>query len=112
VATARRLAKSTSGVCRHAGLRVGHLAALATAGLVLEPVQASPLDVAVMIDTARPLSPMSTAAFPFSCDMMQTPAIGRLAAKSQRMTEAGFPLGKRTGQPYCLGEAACRPTPC
>lgn len=96
VATARRLGKTHSPVVIDtAGFRApATLAALAEAGLVVVPVKASPLDVDVMIDTARTLFSTVDGGVPrFRCVMMQTTRDSVIARHIRsELTEAGFPL--------------------
>jgi len=96
VATARRLGRSHKPVIIDtAGFRApATLAALAEAGLVIVPVKASPLDVDVMIDTARTLFATVDGGMPrFRCVMMQTTRDSVIARHIRaELTEAGFPL--------------------
>lgn len=94
--TARRLAKNhTPVIIDTAGFRAAPtLAALAAAGLVVVPVKASPLDVDVMIDTARTLFATVDGGVPrFRCVLMQTTRDSVIARHIRsELTEAGFPL--------------------
>lgn len=96
VATARRLARNhTPVIIDTAGFRAAPtLAALAVAGLVVVPVKASPLDVDVMIDTARTLFATVDGGAPrFRCVLMQTTRDSVIARHIRaELTEAGFPL--------------------
>ena len=94
--TARRLAKkNTPVIIDTAGFRAQPtLAALAAAGLVVVPVKASPLDVDVMIDTARTLFATVDGGVPrFRCVLMQTTRDSVIARHIRsELMEAGFPL--------------------
>jgi len=98
IGTARRLARSHAPVIIDtAGFRAPPtLAALAEAGLVVVPVKASPLDVDVMIDTARTLFATVDGGVPrFRCVLMQTTRDSVIARHIRaELTEAGFPLLK------------------
>lgn len=96
VGTARRLSRSHAPVIIDtAGFRApSTLAALAAAGLVVVPVKASPLDVDVMIDTARTLFATVDGGVPrFRCVLMQTTRDSVIARHIRsELIEAGFPL--------------------
>jgi chromosome partitioning protein len=93
---ARRLAAEHSPVIVDtAGFRApSTLAALAAANLVLVPVKASPLDVDVMLDTARVLFRTADGKAPrFYCLLTQTTRDSVIARHIRaELTEAGFPL--------------------
>lgn len=95
-ATARRLARShTPVVIDTAGFRApATLAALAEAGLVIVPVKASPLDVDIMVETARTLFATVDGGIPrFRCVLTQTTRDSVIARHIRaELTEAGFPL--------------------
>ena len=95
-ATAKRLAGEYSPVIIDtAGFRAAStLAALAAANLVLVPVKPSPLDVDVMLDTARALFQTSDGRMPqFRCVLTQTTRDSVIARHIRNeLKEAGFPL--------------------
>lgn len=94
--TARRLAVDHSPVIVDtAGFRApSTLAALAAADLVLVPVKPSPLDVDVMLDTARALFHTADGKVPrFYCLLTQTTRDSVIARHIRsELIEAGFPL--------------------
>lgn len=93
---AKRLAASHGPVIIDtAGFRApSTLAALAAASLVLVPVKASPLDVDVMLDTARVLFDTADDAVPrFYCLLTQTTRDSVIARHIRHeLIESGFPL--------------------
>ena len=95
-ATAQRLARKHSPVIVDtAGFRAAStLAALAAANLVLVPVKPSPLDVDVMLDTARALFHAADGKAPrFYCLLTQTTRDSVIARHIRNeLREAGFPL--------------------
>jgi len=96
VATARKMAKNHAPVVIDtAGFRApATLAALAEAELVIVPVKASPLDVDVMIDTARTLFSRVDGGIPnFRCVLTQTTRDSLIARHIRsELGAAGFPL--------------------
>lgn len=95
VDTARKLARSHQPVVIDtAGFRApATLAALAEASLVVVPVKASPLDVDVMIDTARTLFASGDGVPRFRCVLTQTTRDSVIARHIRaELAEAGFPL--------------------
>ncbi|HXP98080.1 MAG TPA: hypothetical protein VN809_15300 [Telmatospirillum sp.] len=96
IETARTLARShTPVIIDTAGFRApSTLAALAAADLVVVPVKASPLDVDVMIDTARTLFAEGDAtSIRFRCVLTQTTHDSVIARHIRaELVEAGFPL--------------------
>lgn len=95
-AVAKRLAADHSPVIVDtAGFRApSTLAALAAAHMVLVPVKPSPLDVDVMLDTARVLLQRTDGKMPrFYCLLTQTTRDSVIARHIRNeLTEAGFPL--------------------
>ena len=95
-AMAQRLAREHSPVIVDtAGFRAAStLAALAAANLVLVPVKPSPLDVDVMLDTARALFHTADGKIPrFYCLLTQTTRDSVIARHIRNeLKEAGFPL--------------------
>jgi chromosome partitioning protein len=95
-ATSRKLAANHSPVIVDtAGFRApSTLAALAAADLVLVPVKPSPLDVDVMLDTARALFHKADDKMPrFYCLLTQTTRDSVIARHIRsELMEAGFPL--------------------
>ncbi len=96
VATARKMARTHSPVLIDtAGFRApATLAALAEAELVIVPVKPSPLDVDVMIDTARTLFSTVDGGIPrFRCVLTQTTRDSLIARHIRsELAAAGFPL--------------------
>jgi len=96
VETARKLARDHAiVVIDTAGFRApATLAALAEAELVVVPVKASPLDVDVMIDTARTLfATVEGGIPPFRCVLTQTTRDSVIARHIRaELADAGFPL--------------------
>lgn len=93
---ARRLAtKHSQVILDTAGFRAtSTLAALAAADLVLVPVKPSPLDVDVMLDTARTLFHTANGKTPrFYCLLTQTTRDSVIARHiREELAEGGFPL--------------------
>lgn len=93
--TQRLAAEHSPVILDTAGFRApSTLAALAAANLVLVPVKPSPLDVDVMMDTARVLFHMADGRMPrFYCLLTQTTRDSVIARHIRsELTEAGFPL--------------------
>ncbi len=109
-ATARRHAPQGDPIIIDtAGFRTAAtLAAISVADLVIVPVKPSPLDVDVMVDTARALSSGSHTPPPFKCLLTQTTRDTIIARHiRQELRSSGFPvLDSEISNRVIYGEAA------